>query len=71
MGLEELKLREVDDGISTIVSGQVCNYEDLVNLFYRLSLGAGYSEDTVNQYITCEWNDYAAHRYEEINNNDI
>jgi len=43
-------------------------YEDLVNLFYSLSLGAGYTEQTINKFLDCEYNDYAITNDREDNN---
>lgn len=34
-------------------------YPELVNLFYSLSLGIGFSQKTVDNYIDCEYNDFA------------
>lgn len=62
---------EDDDGEITMVSQDIENFADLINMFYRLSLGIGYLNATVDRYVACDLNDFTAYRYDEVNNNDL
>ena len=51
---------EDEDGQIVEISRDIGpSYVELVNLFYSVSLGMGYSQKTVDDYIDCEYNDFA------------
>lgn len=48
------------DGNKIFIESDIsASYGELVNMFYNLSVGAGYSSKTVDEYLDCEYNGFA------------